>query len=79
MKKMVMVSTHYTSLWLSTRYIECERYINHLFPYPKHLIQPILKDFEHQENVKVTVIEDSTQVLLSKFIRRRNMDAEIFL
>ncbi|WP_434556734.1 extracellular solute-binding protein [Staphylococcus delphini] len=35
-------------------------------PYPKHLIQPILKDFEHQENVKVTVIEDSTQVLLSK-------------
>nr|WP_086428897.1 extracellular solute-binding protein [Staphylococcus cornubiensis] len=35
-------------------------------PYPKRLIQPILKDFEHQENVKVTVIEDSTQVLLSK-------------
>nr|WP_240622411.1 extracellular solute-binding protein [Staphylococcus lutrae] len=34
-------------------------------PYPQHLIQPILRDFEQQKNVKVTVIEDSTQVLLS--------------
>lgn len=38
-------------------------------PYPKGLIQPVLKEFEQQENVKVNIRHGSTQVLLSELHR----------
>ncbi len=38
-------------------------------PYPQELIRPLLKDFEQQYDVRVNLIEGSTQVLLSDIHR----------
>ncbi|MBI5974830.1 extracellular solute-binding protein [Staphylococcus canis] len=49
-------------------------------PYPMHLIRPILNDFERQENVKVEVIQGSTQTLLSRVHQESPMTrGDVFL
>ncbi|MFO3719814.1 extracellular solute-binding protein [Staphylococcus felis] len=49
-------------------------------PYPTHLIRPILNEFEKQENVKIEVKRDSTQVLLSRLHKEKRSDrGDIFM